>query len=298
MTYFKIILSDLPRVAFAHTQETDKYDMRSNPHANILELTSLEQGDVTVTYEDGKKIFLPAPGFIANIHRITSRATSYSPRIRHTTAVIFATYTYEEISIEEVCSLRHHTLLPSQGQTFMAILPLYLPYAPEYEILNQHLAHIIRAEASLSPAKNLRCASAVFSLLAELTAISIQTAVFSLKKDLPSGADIYCRKAMQYVQAHMHEKISVAAIAEELDLSPGYLSKIFRETVGQTLVSYISQVKMEKVKNLVFTHNNSLKDAGAQVGITDQNYLSRLFKQYTGLTVQEYRSIRANMTDK
>ncbi len=297
MTYFKIILSDLPKVAFAHTQETDKYDMRSNPHANILELTSLEEGDLTVTYEDGKKIYLSAPGFICNIHRTTSRITSYSPRVRHSTAVIFATYTYEEITTEEVCSLRHHTLLPSQGQTFMAILPLYLPYAPEYDALRQQLDHLIRASNSLNPAKNLRCASAVFTMLAELTSISIQTAVLSMKKDLPSGADIYCRRAMQYVHAHIHEKISVANIAKELDLSPGYLSKIFRETVGQTLVSYIGQVKMEKVKNLVFAHNNSLKDAGAQVGITDQNYLSRLFKQHTGLTVQEYKAMRANMKD-
>ena len=65
---------------------------------------------------------------------------------------------------------------------------------------------------------------------------------------------------------------------------------------GQTLITYINRVKIERVKELLLINNAiTLKEAGENVGIEDENYLSRIFKQYTGLSVREFRMLRITL---
>ena len=58
---------------------------------------------------------------------------------------------------------------------------------------------------------------------------------------------------------------------------------------GTTIISYINRLKLEKIKNLVINKGISLRQAGESVGIYDENYLSRLFKQYYGKSISELK---------
>ena len=59
------------------------------------------------------------------------------------------------------------------------------------------------------------------------------------------------------------------------------------------MIDYTNAIRIERVKELMLTRNLRLREAGESVGLTDENYASRLFKKYTGLSVREYLRLMA-----
>ena len=56
------------------------------------------------------------------------------------------------------------------------------------------------------------------------------------------------------------------------------------------MVHYINKVKIDKLKELI-ANGQTLKQAGAQVGCCDTSYLCKLFKRYTGMSIQNYKQL-------
>ena len=65
---------------------------------------------------------------------------------------------------------------------------------------------------------------------------------------------------------------------------------VFKRHTGQSRIAYFNRLKMERVCELMRVRGLSLKQAGAFVGLLDENYLSRLFRRHTGVSVREFRS--------
>ena len=102
----------------------------------------------------------------------------------------------------------------------------------------------------------------------------------------------YFNIATNYIMENIEDKLSIEEIAAHTGISSGYLSRMFKEISGRSIVEYINYTKIEKVKELIATKNKSLREAGEDVGINDQNYLSRMFKKYTKLTVREFKTMK------
>lgn len=93
-----------------------------------------------------------------------------------------------------------------------------------------------------------------------------------------------------YIEAHYGDvNLSVAVIAEHLDLTPAYLTKLFKEQHGEGIFDYISRVRIEKAKELLNDHDLSVKDIAERVGYINSNVFIRAFKKFTGLTPGKYR---------
>ena len=63
----------------------------------------------------------------------------------------------------------------------------------------------------------------------------------------------------------------------------------FKEEAGVTFVEYLTNVRMDKAKEMLRNPAVSVKDIGAAVGYQDANYFSRIFKRLEGRTPTEYR---------
>ncbi|HWI61024.1 MAG TPA: response regulator [Symbiobacteriaceae bacterium] len=94
----------------------------------------------------------------------------------------------------------------------------------------------------------------------------------------------------RFVEAHFAEEITLERVAQEVSLTPYYYSKIFSRVVGQTLVDYLTAVRVEKAKQLLADPAVSIKEACFSVGYNDPNYFSRVFKKVTGQTPTEFRA--------
>ncbi len=101
----------------------------------------------------------------------------------------------------------------------------------------------------------------------------------------------YIRRCKDYIFSHLHEKITVQLLADELGINPNYLSDVFREHEGIPLSKYIMQEKLNRAKNLLKYSDYSYIEIAAYLGFSSQSHLGMQFKKYTGYTLHQYRSM-------
>jgi two-component system response regulator YesN len=97
------------------------------------------------------------------------------------------------------------------------------------------------------------------------------------------------QKAVDYLNMHYNEQITLNKVAENIYVSTYYLSRMFKKELGQNFVDYLNEIRMFKAKELLKEGNYKTYEVAEMVGITDAQYFSKLFKKYTGLTPKECR---------
>lgn len=95
--------------------------------------------------------------------------------------------------------------------------------------------------------------------------------------------------ALHYIDRNYHRDISLDDVSREINISPYYFSKVFKEKTGVTFVEYLTKARMEKAKELLKDPSSSIRDVCFAVGYQDPNYFSRIFKRSTGRTPSEFR---------
>lgn len=106
------------------------------------------------------------------------------------------------------------------------------------------------------------------------------------------------QKACAYMESHLSQELSLDQVSTYLNVSPYYLSKLFKEEKGSNFISYVTALRMEKAKSLLSDDKLIIKEISCAVGYSDQNYFSKLFKQEFGLTPSEYRDTLFNIERK
>ncbi|MFB4162503.1 response regulator [Alteribacillus sp. JSM 102045] len=96
-------------------------------------------------------------------------------------------------------------------------------------------------------------------------------------------------RAKKYIDEHVNEAISLEEIAEYTDLSPAYFSNLFKETLGENFIDYVTKRRIEKATAMMKEQAYTLKEISFTVGYKDPNYFSRVFKKYYGLSPKQYQ---------
>lgn len=97
------------------------------------------------------------------------------------------------------------------------------------------------------------------------------------------------RKAIQIVKNRFREDITLDNVAEELNISLFYLSKLFRKHTGTNFTEYLTQIRAEHSKKLLEAGELSVKEVAYAVGFNSQSYFSKVFKKYTGTAPSDYK---------
>jgi len=97
------------------------------------------------------------------------------------------------------------------------------------------------------------------------------------------------RDIQMYIRNHYQEPISLASLAEQFYLHPNYLSRLFKEKTGKNFIDYITEIRMDKVKEMLADPNGKISDISQAVGYENPRYFSKVFKHTTGFTPREYR---------
>ncbi len=96
-------------------------------------------------------------------------------------------------------------------------------------------------------------------------------------------------RAQDYIRENFKRDMSLDEVSRQLDLSPYYFSKLFKEGTGCNFVEYVTNLRISRAKELLKSQEYSMKEICAEVGYSDPNYFSRIFKKNTGVTPTEYR---------
>jgi AraC family transcriptional regulator len=97
------------------------------------------------------------------------------------------------------------------------------------------------------------------------------------------------RKAVAYIEEHLAEAISLAALAELVGLSACYFCRAFRQSFGMPPQRYQLSQRIERAKTLLARHAASVTDVGLGVGYNDASAFCTAFRRITGLTPSAYR---------
>ncbi len=96
-------------------------------------------------------------------------------------------------------------------------------------------------------------------------------------------------RCVQYIETHYGNKVALEQLAEAVNLSPSYLSRIFKQETGTPFHIYLNQVRVDKSKELLLQRGLRLIDIAVAVGFEDQSYFTKVFKRYVGVTPNQYR---------
>lgn len=109
-----------------------------------------------------------------------------------------------------------------------------------------------------------------------------------LKEKKGSRQEWMVLQVHNYIIEHYGEKITLAKVAEELKISQGYLSTAFKKYSGSGFSEYVAEIKVEKAKELISTHQYMMYEISDMLGFDTPYYFSTVFKKVTGYTPKEY----------
>ena len=85
------------------------------------------------------------------------------------------------------------------------------------------------------------------------------------------------------------QPISLKSISIEMNVTPNYLSALFKQEKGVTFVDYLTNIRMKRARELLDDSTMKVSDIARVVGYEDPNYFTRVFRRQQGITPSEYR---------
>ena len=96
-------------------------------------------------------------------------------------------------------------------------------------------------------------------------------------------------KSKAYINENFKKDVSLDEVSREVDISPYYFSKLFKQETGKNFIEYLTEVRLHHARELLKNSSCSIKEVCADSGYSDPNYFSRIFKKYEGVTPSEFR---------
>lgn len=101
-----------------------------------------------------------------------------------------------------------------------------------------------------------------------------------------------------FIQNNYMEKLTLDRIAESLNLSKSYVSHVFKEMTGFTVMEHLMGCRLTQVKFLLeMDPTKPLKDVAFESGFESVSHFSRYFKEKVGVTAKDYRQLRSQINN-
>jgi AraC family transcriptional regulator len=97
------------------------------------------------------------------------------------------------------------------------------------------------------------------------------------------------QQAIAYIHDHLADDLTIAAIADELEMSQYYFSRLFKQSIGVSPYRYVMEQRIEAAKQLLRKTPLPISVIADQVGFANQNQLTIQFRNLTGTTPSNYR---------
>lgn len=97
-------------------------------------------------------------------------------------------------------------------------------------------------------------------------------------------------KVANWIRSEYIHPITVESVAEKFNYNPRYLSMLFKQYTGVSLLQFINSTRIEMAKYTLLTTKLSVKETAFLSGFREEKYFMKLFKQTEGMTPSEYRN--------
>lgn len=275
MEYF-ILPKSIPVIRFVHSYFTKKLNFHFEIRKDFLEITFVERGGAVRKAKDGTLTDVPRESIMTN--------TFIEP---------FSMYTNEPH--------RHCTLGITMKYDFVdkdtpGAIPLYdLITSEDFVIKTGKILHTCANDYLQYRDNAFLGTSYIFQIFAQYGEYYKEKALLEEKPNIQPSAAQYVKQIKNYIMSHIREKITIEDIANSVNLSCGYISNIFKQICGISIIRYVNEMKLQLIQDLTLNTSTTLAEACFMIGIDDPYYASRMFKKYYGTTLRNIKSSKANL---
>ncbi|MDF2963028.1 MAG: two component transcriptional regulator, AraC family [Paenibacillus sp.] len=111
----------------------------------------------------------------------------------------------------------------------------------------------------------------------------------AVKHTKPLG-NSFADRAMRMIQEQCGDnQLSLQSVANELNMHPVTLSKLFKRETGRNFHDFVTEARMERAKFLLRESNLKIYEIGDRLGYSEMRYFTKIFKKTIGVTPKEYR---------
>ncbi|NQX71032.1 AraC family transcriptional regulator [Paenibacillus alba] len=261
-----------------HIHRSGSFERTQHLH-EMYEIYYLYEGERMYFIRD--RSYLILPGDLVLINRRDVHATSDSDKLGHARVVINFSDSFLENAIKDapylLDALTHKT----------PVLRLDLPTRRLVEDMLGKMLH----EAEVPQLGQ------IFSLRQYLAELLLFTARYMRIHPITSPEHVspLHRKIstiVRYINTHFGEQIRLEELAERFEISPAYLSRMFKEITGFSMVEYVSLVRVQEAQKLLTQTNMKVILIAEQVGFGSLVQFGRMFRQITKTTPLRYRQSR------
>ena len=102
------------------------------------------------------------------------------------------------------------------------------------------------------------------------------------------SGNVHFLQIIRYIHRHYADDLSLNTLAEVLHMTPGYVSRLFSRESGTTYRKYLTELRVEKAKELLATTSLSIAEVCDRVGFNDYFHFLKTFKRLTGTSPGKY----------
>lgn len=102
------------------------------------------------------------------------------------------------------------------------------------------------------------------------------------------SVDIYVKKTYDIIKERYQEKLSISSVAEELNVSPSFLSRRIKANINATFVDMLNQYRVNRALHLLDQGTMRIYEVSDILGFSEYKYFCSVFKKYTGVTPSEF----------
>lgn len=113
---------------------------------------------------------------------------------------------------------------------------------------------------------------------------------FAMFKGQKDHGDKEIKKAQEYIEKNIHDRISIDELADLVAVSRRTFERRFKDATNNAVLEYIQRVKIEAAKRQFESSRKNINEVMYDVGYTDTKAFRTIFKRITGLTPVEYRN--------
>ncbi len=144
------------------------------------------------------------------------------------------------------------------------------------------------ADIYIQKADSLRSQDEILQLMKEMQ-VDYAERMRALRKN--NVVSLHIRKCIDYIYEHLHEKLTVPTLAEQVGLHPSYLSKLFAKEKGVTIHEFVTQARIATAENLLRHTDYSNSEIALALGFCSQSAFISAFRQKNGITPKKYREL-------
>jgi AraC family transcriptional regulator len=181
-----------------------------------------------------------------------------------------------------------HLVTTSEEAGASSDLELQMKFQFQDKLLEQLVRTLAQQFEQEVPADSLYTSSLAHTLLLHLIRTHTNITLTSIRP-LGSVSEPRVRRAIEFIQEHLSQALSLEQIARETNLNSSQFCYIFKTAMGVSPHQYVLRQRLERAIGLLRETKLPVSEIAARTGFADQSHLTRLMRQHRGVTRGQVR---------